>query len=159
MVYNFATIISFQIALCCVLSQGYVIDNSIEEKPEVWRCATEQYGTYGQFPFIHKGVLHHECTNLNIDEPNDVHCASITRKDGNAIEIKKCLLDSCVIGCKSVSKNRCLFPFTINNETHYHCARGINGANRYQCATTLEDNSDLPLEIEECDMQNGCMWE
>ena len=69
-----------------------------EEKPEVWKCATSEYGTYCQFPFIHNGSMHHQCTNLKDDEPDEVHCASSTLEDGYASDIKKCLLDSCVIG-------------------------------------------------------------
>lgn len=161
MAHYFAKVISLQFALCCAFSQGYVIDNSIEAKPEVWRCATSEYGTYCQFPFIHNGVMHHKCTNLKNDEPEQVHCASSTLKDGTANDIKTCLQDSCVLGCKSLSNNRCLFPFTANNQTHYHCARHLEGwkVDTFQCATKLEENSIKALELEECDMQNGCMWE
>lgn len=159
MAYYFAKVISLQFALCCAFSQGYVIDNSIEEKPEVWNCATSEYGIYCQFPFIHNGVMHHECTNLNKDEPEKVHCASSTLGSGIAMDIKTCLLDSCVLGCRSVEKNRCLFPFTVNNITHYHCAKKINGSDNFQCATKLGDNSTEALKLEECDMPNGCMWE
>ena len=81
--------------------QLYVFFGNIsttEEKPEVWKCATSEYGTYCQFPFIHNGSMHHQCTNLKDDEPEEVHCASSTLEDGSASDIKKCLLDSCVIG-------------------------------------------------------------
>lgn len=156
MAHYFVKVISFQIALCCAFSDGYVIDNSLEEKPEVWKCATSEYGTYCQFPFIHNGSMHHQCTNLKDDEPEEVHCASSTLEDGSASDIKKCLLDSCVIGCKSVDGNRCLFPFTSSNETYYHCSKGIDGSSKFQCATAIAEGS---VTLEECDMPNGCMWE
>ena len=70
----------------------------LEEKPEIWNCATEEYGTYCQFPFIHEGVMHHQCINLNKTAPEDVHCASSTFMDRRAKNIQKCLPDSCVIG-------------------------------------------------------------
>lgn len=71
---------------------------SIDEKPEIWNCATEEYGTYCQFPFIHEGVMHHQCINLNKTAPEDVHCASSIFMDRRAKNIQKCLPDSCVIG-------------------------------------------------------------
>ena len=71
---------------------------AIEGKPEVWNCATEEYGTYCQFPFIYDGVMHHQCINLNSTTPEDVHCAATTFMDRKAKDIKKCLPDSCVIG-------------------------------------------------------------
>jgi len=161
MTYYFTKAISLQFALCYAVSQGYVIDNSssteAEGKPEIWNCATEEYGTYCQFPFIYGGEMHHECTNLNNTAPEEVHCASSTFKDRTAKNILKCLPDSCVIGCKSLAKNRCLFPFTSNNETHYHCGKGINGSKSFQCATQLEDDSLEAKKLEECDMDNGCM--
>ena len=71
---------------------------AIEGKPEVWNCATEEYGTYCQFPFIYDGEMHHQCINLNSTAPEDVHCAATTFMDRKAKDIKKCLPDSCVIG-------------------------------------------------------------
>ena len=68
------------------------------------------------------------------------------------------LLISIFLGCKSLAKNRCLFPFTANNETHYHCERNINGSINFQCATQLEDDSLEAMTLEDCDMDNGCMW-
>ena len=59
-------------------------------------------------------------------------------------------------GCKSVDGNRCLFPFTSNNETYYHCSKGIDGSSKFQCATAIAEGS---VTLEECDMPNGCMWE
>ena len=76
----------------------YKIFFAIEGKPEVWNCATEEYGTYCQFPFIYDGVMHHRCINLNSTAPEDVHCAATTFMDRKAKDIKKCLPDSCVIG-------------------------------------------------------------
>ena len=70
----------------------------IEGKPEIWNCATEEYGTYCQFPFFYDGEMHHECINLNNTAPEEVHCASSTFKDRTAKNILKCLPDSCVIG-------------------------------------------------------------
>ena len=58
-----------------------------------------------------------------------------------------------------MAKNRCLIPFTTNNTTHYHCEKKINGSDKFQCATKLGENSTEALELEECDMPNGCMWE
>ena len=77
----------------------------IDEKPEVWRCATAEYGTYCQFPFIHEGVRYHKCTNLHPDVTEEVHCASNIHKDGTAAQIKKCIPDSCVKG-KYVMRER-----------------------------------------------------
>ena len=42
--------------------------------------------------------MHHKCINLNKDEPEEVHCPSSTLEDGIAMDIKICLLDSCVLG-------------------------------------------------------------
>ena len=61
-------------------------------------------------------------------------------------------------GCQSFAKNRCLFPFIASNETYYHCERNINGSTNFQCATLLEDDSLEAVKLEDCDMDNGCMW-
>ena len=64
------------------------------------------------------------------------------------------LMKKYCLGCKSLAKNRCLFPFTSNNETHYHCGKGINGSKSFQCATQLEDDSLEAKKLEECDMES-----
>ena len=84
------------------LSKRCISLHFTDEKPEVWNCATADYGIYCQFPFIHNGVMHHNCINLNEDEPMEVHCASSTLGNGIAKDVKKCLLDSCVLGTSQV---------------------------------------------------------
>ena len=61
-----------------------------------------------------------------------------------------------LLGCTSLKKSRCLFPFTVNDETYYRCSRGINNSDKFQCATRIEVDGyyNRATEMEECDMES-----
>ena len=73
--------------------------------------------------------------------------------------IKRMCLVCLISACQSVQKSRCIFPFSVNNETYHHCTKGLeSNPEAFQCATNLANDSNVAEVLEECDMTN-CMWD
>ena len=73
--------------------------------------------------------------------------------------INKIRLACFISACQSVQKNRCIFPFSVNNATYHHCTKGLeSNLEAFQCATNLAEDSNVEAVLEECDMTN-CMWD